>query len=193
MRKSVSDLTHKTAMLMALTRPCRSADLSNLNPMFKQFSPEGVTFHPTKLAKQSRPSKPLTEFFFPSFPHNVKLCPVRALRALEIRTEGRRNETNGNHLFLTVIKPYNPATSSTIARWLKLVLTKSGIDTNIIKAHSISASTSSAAIAGLTTNDILSSADWSSETVFQKFYYRPDSSKCKFGTTVLSVPCLNND
>ena len=129
---SLSDLTHKTAMLLALTRPCRSADLTNLNSRFKQFSPEGVTFHPTKLAKQSRPSKSLAEFFFPSFPHNVRLCPVQALRALESRTEERRNEKNGCHLFLTVIKPYNPATSSTIARWLKQVLTKSGIDTNKI-------------------------------------------------------------
>lgn len=63
---SISDLTHKTVMLMALTRPSRSADL---NLTHRKYSPEGVTFAPTKLTKQSKQSKALTEFFFPSFPY----------------------------------------------------------------------------------------------------------------------------
>ncbi len=46
---SMNDLTCKTVMLMALTRPARSADLTSLS----LYSPEGVTFAPTKLAKQS--------------------------------------------------------------------------------------------------------------------------------------------
>ena len=51
---TLSDLTHKLTMLLALTRPSRSADLANLNLQFRKYSPEGVTFAPTKLAKQSR-------------------------------------------------------------------------------------------------------------------------------------------
>ena len=56
----------------------------------------------------------------------------------------------------------------------------------IFKAHSVrSVSTSAAAIAGITTNDILKAADWSSEMVFQKFYHKPTTNS-QFGKAVLS-------
>ena len=173
----LDDLTHKTAMLMALTRPSRSADLSGLNLDQKRYSPEGVTFTPTKLAKQSRQTKKVTQFFFPSFPAKVSLCPVATLRAYEERTRERREGKGHSQLFISLIKPYNPVSSSTISRWLKSVLTKAGIDTSIFKAHSVrGASTSAAASAGVTTNDILNAVDWSSdsESVFQRFYYKPE-------------------
>jgi hypothetical protein len=59
----------------------------------------------------------------------------------------------------------------------------SGIDTEIFKAHSVrSASTTAAAMAGITTNDILKAADWSSVMVFQQFYH----TSSQFGKAVLS-------
>ena len=123
---SLQDLTGKTVMLMALTRPSRSADLSQLNLRFRRYLPEGVTFKPTKLAKQSRQGKTLQEFFFPSFPLNKLLCPVDTLKAYEERTKGNRGD---DRLFL--IKPHKPVCSSTIARWLRTTLTHAGINTDV--------------------------------------------------------------
>ena len=134
---SLADLTHKTVMLLALTRPSRSADLSHLDLTFRRYLPEGVAFQQTKLAKQARQSKPTVEFFFPAFAPNHILCPVTALRAYEDRTWGSRPEQGPKPLFLTTIRPHNPASSSTIARWLKGLLGKAGIDTSIFKAHSV--------------------------------------------------------
>ena len=92
-----------------------------------------------------------------------------------------------------MIKPYNSVSSPTIARWLKSVLAKAGVDTNIFKAHSVrGASTSAAASAGVTTNDILNAADWSSESVFQKFYYKPEQNST-FGVAVLSKLATTNE
>ena len=55
----------------------------------------------------------------------------------------------------------------------------------MFKAHSIhGASTSAAANAGVTANDILNAADWSSKSVFQKFYYRSER-KNNFGSSKL--------
>ena len=63
---------------------------------------------------------------------------------------------------------------------------KAGIDTGIFKAHSVrGAATSAAASVGVTTADILKAADWSSESVFTKFYYKPVRSDT-FGEAVLS-------
>ena len=61
------------------------------------------------------------------------------------------------------------------------------IDTKTFKAHSVrSASASAAASASLTTNQIMNAADWSSESVFQRFYYRPPSGN-QVGVAVLST------
>ena len=66
------------------------------------------------------------------------------------------------------------------------MLTKSGINTDIFKAHSVrGAAVSAAAKEGVTTNEILRAADWSSKTVFRKFYYRSET-KDTFGAVVLS-------
>ena len=108
-------LTHKTVMLLALTRPSRSADLSQLDLTGRRYIPEGVVFSPTKLAKQSRQSRPLTDFFFPTFPHNKRLCPVHTLKVYEERTASFREGQVSSVLFLTTIKPHSPAASSTIA------------------------------------------------------------------------------
>ena len=111
---------------------------------------------------------------------------MTTLRAYEERTKDRRKNGEHSQLFISLIKPYKPVISSTFARWLKSVLGKAGIDTNMFKAHSVcGASTSAAANAGMTMNDILNAADWSSESVFQKLYYRPEQ-KGRFGTSVLT-------
>lgn len=182
---SLSSLTLKLVTLLALTRPSRSVDLANLDKRFSHYSPEGVTFQSAKLAKQSRQNKPIKDFFFPKFSQNEKLCPVLALREYEKRTAQLRTPTD-TQLFLAMIRPHKPVSSSTIARWVKTMLTNAGVDTTIFKAHSVrSAATTTAATAGLTMSIILDAADWSTESVFQKFYYKPKSSTT-FGHTVLS-------
>ena len=89
-------------------------------------------------------------------------------------------------LFLAIVKPHKPVSSCTIARWLKCVLGDSGIDISMFAAHSVrEASSSAAAMAGVTTNDILKAADWSTDSVFRCFYYKPVHS-LTFGNAVLS-------
>ena len=129
---SLADLTHKTVMLMALTRPSRSADISQLDLRFRKFLPEGVSFQPTQLAKRSRQSRPKVEFFFPAFTPTPLLCPVATLKVYEERTQSFRRDDGPSPLFLTTIRPHNPASSSTIARWLKGLLEKACIDTTIL-------------------------------------------------------------
>ena len=77
---TLKQLIHKLVILLALTRPSRSADLSSLSLARRQYSSEGVKFLLAALAKQSRQGKPLMEFFFRSFSHDESLCPVLILR-----------------------------------------------------------------------------------------------------------------
>ena len=94
-------------------------------------------------------------------------------------------------LFLSINKPHSPVVSSSIARWLKSVLTSAGIDTSVFSAHSTrGASTSAASLAGVTTQQILSTADRSTDNVFKKFYFRDrqvQSPRQSFDISVLSA------
>lgn len=185
---SLKDLTFKTTMLLALTRPSRSADLHSLDVTLLRSSPEGVTFMPLIPAKQTKAGKVPQGFFFPKFEENPLLCPVETLNSYMKRTEPLRKLEGKtvNQLLIACIKPHQPVSSSTIARWLKTMLEQAGIDTAIFKAHSTrGASVSAAALKGVTTNDILKAADWSSDSVFRRFYYKPvhDST---FGRAILS-------
>ena len=67
----LKQITWKTVMLLALTRPSRSADLSQLDLQTRSFKSDGVEFVPVGLSKQSRQGKPIPNFLFPS-------CPDRA-------------------------------------------------------------------------------------------------------------------
>ena len=147
-------LTFKMVFLLAITRPSRSADLSQLDVKRMRSDNAGISFLPTNLAKQSRQGKPIAEFFFPSFPANQLLCPVNSLRVYLVKTKPLRGEET--KLFLSFIKPHKAVTSSTIARWLRMTLEQAGIDSSVFGAHSTrGASASAAARGGITTQDIL--------------------------------------
>ena len=196
---SLKQLTMKTVMLLALTRPSRSADLSKLDVHMRSFKSNGVVFRPVHLTKQSRSSRPMADFFFPSFPEDLLVCPMVTLKAYEERTQvfwAKLPEDSRSRLFLSWIGQHSPVSSCTIARWLRCFMEEAGIDISIFKAHSVrGASCSTAAGAGVTTKDILDAADWSSEGTFQRFYYRnlKKDDRTNFGTAVLSSKSSSNN
>ena len=76
-------------------------------------------------------------------------------------------------------------------RWLKKVIIDSSIDTSIFKTPSVrSAPTSATANQGVTLQDILKVADWSTESPIQQFYYKPVHNN-KFAKTVFSSATNN--
>ena len=183
---SLKMLSLKLVVLLALTRPSRSNDLSNLSLKAMRVLPDGVLFNPVCLSKQSRPSRPLKPFMFPSFSSDKKLCPKEALKAYIARTESFRGEGK-DKLLLSYVKPHGPISSSSVARWIVSLLKLAGVDTTIFKSHSVrSASASAAASAGITTNQIMDAADWRSESVFERFYYKPVNNN-QMGQAVLST------
>ena len=179
-------LSRKCAMLLALTSAKRQSDLHALDLAFMQFLPEGVEFRIPGLTKTRAPGKDVV-FFFPALKNNGQLCPVTCLREYIKRTAKLRNHNGVSQpLFLATQKPYSPVTSTSIGRWLKLTLQDAGIDTSVFKAHSTRGASSSAARqSGVSVKDILTAADWSRETTFNLYYYRPRHS-ASFGTAVIS-------
>ena len=63
--------------------------------------------------------------------------------------------------------PHKFVNTQTVSRWIVEVLVLSGIDTSVLKAHSIrSASSSIAKLLGISTKDILKRERWSKESTF---------------------------
>ena len=192
---TLCQISIKTAMLLALTRPSRSADLANLDISARTYVASGVIFKPLHLSKQSSFTSN-GGFLFPQFTQDPGLCPVQAPKAYESRTAAFRNldeNTTQSKLFLSWIGKHAPVTSSTIVRWLRTCLLEAGIDTSMFKAHSVrGASCSTAVWSGVTIGDILKAADWSSEGTFQTFYHRNKDSRESFGISVLTSAASSN-
>ena len=79
----------------------------------------------------------------------------------------RIEANNQSQLLLSYVKPHKPVTISSIARWIKDLLTQSGIDTEVFKAQSTrAASTSKAKFSGLShrlSEQIFLKGMWKSE------------------------------
>jgi len=130
--------------------------------------------------KQSRPSKPAASFVFTAFPADKNLFLKEVLLEYVSRTESYRS-TGPDRKTKLFLKPHNPTSSSSIARWILAMLSLAGIDIDTFKAHSVrSAFASVAASADITTNQIMESADWSSKSVFQQFYYKPTNANAVY-------------
>ena len=167
-------LSRKLAMLLALTAPKRSSELQLLDTRFMRLHPEGVEFQLPGLTKTS---SEISTVFLAKFEQDHNLCVLRCLQAYLEKTRVFRPilvPAQPNQLLISYRRPHAPVKSCTIARWIKSVLGKAGIDTTIFKAHSTrSASTSRAVSGGVSLEEVLKMPDWSGPSTFNRFYCRP--------------------
>ena len=182
-------LSFKLVTLLGLTAPDRSSDLAKRDLRFCTFLPEGVSFTLPGLTKTSKPGDLPKTSFHAAFRADMDLCPVECLRVYLDRTKGFRsnNKDQQDKLFLSFVIPHKPVSSATLARWIKSYLQLAGIDTSIFSAHSLrGASTTAALNQGVSLADILKMANWSQESTFTRFYYKPQFNTVP-GNAVLSA------
>ncbi|KAK3101242.1 hypothetical protein FSP39_002051 [Pinctada imbricata] len=173
---TLKNLTLKLTMLLALTAAKRCSELARLDCRFMNFTRnESVTFVLPGLSKSKKLNVSVT---FHSFPSDRLLCAVDCLNEYLVRTEQFRLSDDSDPLLLSFIKPHNSIKPCTVARWLRMVMKDAGIDTSIFKAHSTrSASSSKVHNMGVSTADIMKTANWSCQSTFTKFYMRNSVAK----------------
>lgn len=184
---TIKDITLKLVTLLALTSASRVQTISKIflqNIMFKR---DKIEIKISEKIKTSGPNKAQPFLIFPYFSEKPELCVARTLEYyLSITKPFRKNDEG--YLILTHKKPYHPASTETISRWIKEVLQKSGIDTSMFTSHSVRhASTSAAYRAGLNIDIIKNTAGWTkSSSVFAIFYNRPlITSNLDFANSVI--------
>lgn len=165
---SMKLLTLKTVALLALATAQRAQTLANLKLNLIQRTGNSLNFRIDSLLKTSRPKHLNNEISVSSY-HKAQVCPVKTLVYYISKTKNLRK---ANKLFVS-FKTYKAVKSCTISRWLKLVLHLSGIDTEKFKGHSYRAAASSKARkAGMSVNEIMKTANWSSANTFRKYYHK---------------------
>lgn len=165
---SLNVLTYKLIMLLALTTKQRAQTLHAININDIQCYDNFVIIPINKLLKNSCQRKNKCCLHLKTYP-DPSLCVVQTLKHYIHRTKFFRG--NCKQLFISFQKPYLPVSKDSISRWIKTVMTEAGIDTDIFKAHSTRAASSSAAKRNnVPIDDILKSAGWSNSKTFETFY-----------------------
>lgn len=181
----LKDLSQKLAMLLCLTtgQRCQTIHLIDINALQALQGKFRLTI--THKLKQTKPGRHIDPIELMEFKDDGKLCVVEHLKEYLERTRQLRGEHT--KLFLSFIKPYHPVTKDTVSRWVKLVLQQAGIDVTKYTAHSSRAATTSHTMKkGLSLQEIMKTAGWTSTTTFEKFYHKPAETPRNFGQTVLS-------
>lgn len=184
---NLKSLSRKLATLLALVTGGRLQTIALIRISNIRKDESRIQIKITDPIKTSLSFKMQPCLNFPFFTDNQKICPASTLlKYIEITRPIRNNE---DFLFISFAKPYKKATKQTISRWVKEVLTLSGIDTTIYKSHSTRHSATSAAHrAGLSLETICRTAGWSQNTsTFAKFYDRPLQDIDDFANTLLRI------
>ena len=133
-------------------------------------TPSSFIFTLHKLHKARKKGKSPHFVVFHSFEEDSSLCVVAVLNEYLKRSEKWRTSDEWQ-LVLSFVQPHKPVVSSTISGWIKKMLTISEVDVGVFKGYSTrSASTSKAALSGLSVSDILERGCWSNSSAWQKFY-----------------------
>lgn len=190
---SLDKLVKKVVILIALCTAHRVQTLSLIKTENIHFGSSGVKIIIADPIKTSGPGREQPVLFLPYFKEDINICPATALQAYLLRTQDTRGEIS--NLFLTSKRPIRKATSQTISRWIKAVLSESGIDVSRFKAHSTRhASTSMASVVGVGIDAIRKAAGWSaSSCTFAKFYNRPIVDESQFAKSVCLKTTSRNE
>lgn len=187
---SLQNLSYKLVMLCALVtgQRCQTLHLMNLGQMHK--NPDtSYNFCIDQLVKQSAPGREQPVLFIPRFMADSRLCVATILDEYLDRTSSLRGEEQ--QLFISYVKPHHGVSKDTIARWIRTVMQKAGIDTTLFKPHSTrAASTSKAHSCNVSLSAVMKAASWRSDCVFNTFYNKPvqpQQLSASFSQAILSA------
>ena len=165
---SLTDLTLKATMLLCLLTDQKLQTLAAMHLDHMALNHHQCIFYINEVLKSTRPGKHIAPITPRSYDVNTNLCGTPFTQVLgHYCSLIRGDKAEARRLLLSFRKPHCGVTVDTISHWVKQVLCKSGIDTNIFSAHSArGASTSAAARQGAPLDVILTAASWSSAKTF---------------------------
>ena len=180
-------LTYKLVTLLALVTAQRMQTLALIDIKEIKLFERRIQIKIPAPIKTSKPGRNQPTLILPFF-KDKKICAAKTLLDYLDRTkEIRGNEVK---LFISFKRPHKPVGSQTLSRWIKNVLSDSGIDTEQFSAYSTRhASTSAAKRMGVGIDFIRSTAGWTKNSkTFAKFYsLQISDDRNVFAQTILKL------
>ena len=179
---SLELLSKCTATLLCLLSGQRSQTLGAFQIDFMYLDQGKCVFYiPTSL-KQSRPTFHQEPIEYVRYPFDQKLCPIMFIDNY-IKTTSTIRDKEEKKFFLSYVSPHKGVSSTTLARWVCDILSKSGVNTVTFTAHSTRSASSSTASKNLSLVQIAKAAGWSNVRTFAKYYDKPIEEN--YGSAVL--------
>ena len=174
---SMKQLTLKTVALVALTCSDRAQTLQAMRVDRWEPTPKGLEFviyDVLKTSRRNRPPRVVTCVKWEDLELNVEYYVLKYIdRCVVYRARAyRRGLGKPTNLFLSYHTGL-PVARATISRWIKEVMTLSGIDTTtFLPGSTRGASVSAAERRGASLSQILGAGDWTNLGTYQKYYQR---------------------
>lgn len=167
-------MAEKVATLLALATAHRLQTLALIRTENIVVSESGIRIKIPDRIKTSKPGRCQPELSLPFFKERKKVCVATSVLEYLDYTRNLRSKDNSK-LLISTIKPHKDVTAQTIGHWIKSVMKKSGIDTEVFSAYSTKhAAVSSAYAKGVNIDTIRRTAGWSDKSqTFANFYNRP--------------------
>ena len=179
---TLKQLTLKTTTLLCLLTGQRSHTIHKFDTTQFIQLPNMYRVTVRGKLKHTKPGRHQESFQYLPYEPDKALCIYEHLSEYIGRTKPLRDCSK---LLISYIRPHKAVSKDTVARWLKVTLGFSGIDTEKFTAHSYrAASTSSNKAAGLNLTEILKTAGWSNAQTFAKHYNKPLES-VSYGSKLL--------
>ena len=149
------NLTLKLTMLLVLTSASRASDIHHLDSRFMSLSEEKVVFNFPKLLKTWKKGRVAPKLEISAFEKDTDLCVIQTLKVYLDTSQEWRDEKK-TQLLLDINNPHKPVSVSIVSRWIKDVMSLSGMDVSLFKGHSTrSAFTSRASLSGASIQEFL--------------------------------------
>ena len=88
------------------------------------------------------------------------------------QTNTLRN-ANAQSIFVSLTKPHKSVSAQTLARWIKDLMSRAGVDTSVFKQHSVHSASASwhGTAKAMSAKQICKAGQWSDlTTTYEKFY-----------------------
>ena len=188
-RIGLQDLTFKLTVLLALLSGQRCQTLHLMRTSNITVTQNYVKIRIFDMLKQTRPGHHLNEICIKAYAPDRRICVVTVLHEYLKRTATLRKN---DYLFISYVPPHKHVSKSTIGRWIKTILIKSGIDVSIFTPHSTrAAATTGAKLLHVPMSTIIKTAGWSSTNTFAKYYDKSPSNENNFAHALLHNATTN--
>ncbi len=128
-------LTHKLAMLLALTTANRASEIQGMDLEYMADKDTHMEFTIQKLTKTRRVGDKPQTITLHQYQDPV-LDVVTCTRSYIRRTSTWRTTSAHHKLLLGIVAPHKPVCTSTISNWLKHMMECAGMDVTVYKGHS---------------------------------------------------------